>query len=325
MAKSDNMLSLLWLLYARRRMTAAQIAKELEISVRTVYRYIDSLSASGVPIIADSGHDGGYCLAPGFRATPFFFDPLEVSALFHATKFAQTAGYPYSDVLNRVLIKLQRTLAPDQITHLEKHLMGMEVIPYRRGGAVEPWLGILIESVAQSKTVEMWYHKPESEEAEWRRIDPYGLAFSTGVWYLAGYCHTRKAMRTFRVDRIQALQESDQTFSRPGDFSLQDFFSETPITQRAVQSPLQPVRVEGSPWSISALCDHWFFRPYVVESHRTGALLQVPADSGFDEAAFYLAAYGNSIQIQEPDELRAKIAQLCYSWGKHFEQNCPLD
>ncbi|MCL5014206.1 MAG: YafY family transcriptional regulator [Firmicutes bacterium] len=324
MAKSDNMLSLLWLLYARERMTAAQLAEELEISIRTVYRYIDSLCASGVPIISDSGHDGGYRLAPGFRGTPLFFDPGEVSALFHATKFAQNSGYPYTDVLDQALRKLQRTLAPGQMAHLEKHVMGFEVVPYLRGGSVEPWLGILEESVAQSRTVNMLYQKLNAEEPEWRQVEPYGLAFSAGVWYLAAFCRSRRALRTFRVDRIQNLNPTDAVFTRPADFSVQDYFSDKQMRERIEREPHSPVRVEGTPWAIASLCDHWFLRLCVLEQERTRVILRIPTVR-LDEAALYLISYGDSIQIIEPNLLRQRMATLCYAWGKHFEQNGDVD
>lgn len=73
MSKMVNMLSILWLLKTRKQLTAKELAEELEISIRTVYRYIDALCASGVPIIADAGHNGGYSLLNEFTKAPLFF------------------------------------------------------------------------------------------------------------------------------------------------------------------------------------------------------------------------------------------------------------
>ena len=82
MSKADNMLAILWLLKSEKKMTAKQLSDELEIHIRTVYRYIDSLCASGVPIVSDSGHNGGYSLLHNFTKAPLFFDLVEQRRLF---------------------------------------------------------------------------------------------------------------------------------------------------------------------------------------------------------------------------------------------------
>lgn len=301
-------------------MTAAQIAEELEISARTVYRYIDSLCASGVPIIADSGHEGGYRLTSGFRGMPLFFEPHEVSAIFHATQFAQRSGYPYSDILGQALTKLQRTLSPYQIGQLEKHVVGFGVVQNLKGGSVERWLGILEESVAECQTVDILYHKLEADEPELRRVDPYGLAFSDGAWYLAVYCHTRQALRDFRVDRIRYISLTGDSFERPDSFSVSDHFSDRRMIEWIEGQPLIHARIVGKTWAIGALCDHWFLRLCLVEQHRTEVHLRVPIEA-IDEVAEYLIPYGDSIQVAEPDELRDKIVTLYNAWGKHFQEN----
>ncbi len=105
MAKWDNMLAILWQLKSKKQVTAIQLADSLEISVRTVYRYIDALCASGVPIIAEPGHHGGYYLPEAFSGTPLFFENTELKALTHATLFAESAGYPFGHKLKRALEK----------------------------------------------------------------------------------------------------------------------------------------------------------------------------------------------------------------------------
>ena len=103
MAKSDNLVAILAMLRSRDRMTAAQIAEELEVDVRTVYRYIDALSMSGAPIVAEPGPNGGYGLLESFRDAPLFFTQAERTALAHAGLFARSAGYPYSKDLEAAL------------------------------------------------------------------------------------------------------------------------------------------------------------------------------------------------------------------------------
>ena len=87
------MMAILWMLNSGRKITAKQISEKLEINIRTVYRYIDALSTSGVPIISDTGHNGGYTLLNNFIESPLLFDVEEQTALFHAAAFAEEAGY----------------------------------------------------------------------------------------------------------------------------------------------------------------------------------------------------------------------------------------
>lgn len=105
MPKNDHMLSILWMLNSGEKLTAKQIAEKLEIHIRTVYRYIDALCASGVPIISDAGHNGGYSLLHNFIKSPLLFSMEEKKALLHAAQFAQEAGYPLSEALEQATSK----------------------------------------------------------------------------------------------------------------------------------------------------------------------------------------------------------------------------
>ena len=121
MSKADNMLAILWLLKSEKKMTAKQLSDELEIHIRTVYRYIDSLCASGVPIVSDSGHNGGYSLLHNFTKAPLFFDLVEQKALIHAAKFAQEAGYPFGDALHQAITKLKTYTNKEQLSQINRH------------------------------------------------------------------------------------------------------------------------------------------------------------------------------------------------------------
>jgi len=128
MPKNDNMLAILWLLNSGVKITAKQISENLEINIRTVYRYIDALCVSGVPIIADTGHNGGYCLLNNFIRAPLLFDIEEQKALLHAAVFAKEAGYPFGEALNNATEKLKMYSSQEQKSVLNRHLAGFEVI-----------------------------------------------------------------------------------------------------------------------------------------------------------------------------------------------------
>ncbi|UQZ85084.1 HTH domain protein [Paenibacillus konkukensis] len=215
MSKADNMLAILWLLKDRKRVTAKQLAEELEIHIRTVYRYIDALCASGVPIIADSGHNGGYSLLGQFNEAPLFFDMTEQKALIHAAVFAQESGYPFGEALQKAVGKLKMYTSEEQLQEINKHLIGFDVIQPPADRSREPCLQELESSVAEGCTMEIQYAKTSMLAAEQRRVDPYGLVYWKGKWYIVGFCHLRGDVRSFRVDRIRALTRTDARFARP--------------------------------------------------------------------------------------------------------------
>lgn len=322
MPKADNMLAVLWLLQSRSRLTAAEIAEELEISVRTVYRYIDALCMSGVPIIAEAGHEGGYSLSATFRRTPLFFEADESKALFHAAQFARRAGYPFGETLDKALAKLEQNAPPSQNEYVERHTDGFGVVSPPRGGEVGPWLGLLADAVANCQTLHVLYHKANASVAQWRTVDPYGLAFDSGLWYLAVFCHERQAMRDFRVDRIIDVQVTDQNFHRPSDFSVEQYFSIQEMVREIQQGPLSMVVIHGSGPAIQSICDHWFMRYCTKERGHGQVTLHVNAQTE-ERIAGFLLSYGTEIEIIEPATMREELARLARAWAEHHHRVPP--
>jgi predicted DNA-binding transcriptional regulator YafY len=320
MAKADNMLAILWLLRAQRRMTAAQLAEALEISERTVYRYIDSLCASGVPVIADLGPDGGYSLAANFQGAPLFFEPTELSAIFHAAQFAREAGYPHSQALESATTKVRQNLTPEQLEYIARHTDAFRFVPLPRGGPVQPWLPQLESAVADSTTVRIWYQKPDQAEAEERVVDPYGVVYSVGLWHMLGLCHGRQAIRQFRVDRIRGLERTEQRFRRPADFRLETYFSDEWLKARLTTGPFTEVHLQGRPEVIAMLADHWYIRYCILEQAVSTLRLQMDP-RGLTQLPAILLTHGTGIKVISPEGLRLEIIALATQWLEHHRQN----
>lgn len=323
MAKADNLLAVLWLLRSRRKMTAGQLAEALETSVRTVYRYIDALCASGVPVIADTGPDGGYSLPENFRGAPLFFEPTELVALFQAADFAREGGHPHSEALGNALEKIRRTLAPEQSDLVARHTAAFRVEPPRRGRPAGPWLASLETAVADSETVRIAYKKPADQVPEDRTIDPYGIFYRNGFWYLIAHCHARQDLREFRVDRIQGLTPTGARFSRPDGFDLGEYMTISDMAEQTAQSPPVLMRLEGEPSAIASACDHHYFRRFVVEHHPREALFRIDR-LGVSWFYGYLLGFGRTIRILEPDWLRADLRRLAQDCLEHHVDPEPI-
>jgi predicted DNA-binding transcriptional regulator YafY len=319
-AKADSLLAILWLLRSRGKMTAPALAETLEISVRTVYRYIDALAASGVPIIAETGPDGGYSLPPEFRSTPLFFEPAELVALFGAARFAQAGGYPYADALMTALAKVERNLTPVQQAELARHQTVLGVAAADRGGPVAPWLADLESAAAAGATVEMTYQKPGATVAENRQVDPYLVFHRAGYWYLVGYCHLRGDLREFRVDRIQALRRTGGTFARPEGFRAEEYLGDDWIAADLAAGPLTEVHLAGDPLSIGSLCEHWYLKHCLVRREERAAWFRVPP-GGMANLPGHVLSYGTSVTVVAPASLRQAVIERAREWLAHHEQS----
>ena len=192
MAKNGNMLAILWMLNSGTKITAKQIAEKLEINIRTVYRYIDSLCESGVPIISDSGQNGGYTLLNNFIQSPLVFDLEEQKALLHAAVFAKEAGYPFSESLNKATQKLKSYSNREQENMLNRHLTGFEVISREIGPSVRKTLKELEAAIANEYSVEIEYRSNREKQPVIRVIDPYGMLYWNNKWYTVGLCKSNK-------------------------------------------------------------------------------------------------------------------------------------
>ncbi|BAU28406.1 putative DNA-binding transcriptional regulator YafY [Aneurinibacillus soli] len=319
MSKADHMLSILWMLKTKKRMTAKQIAEALEIHIRTVYRYIDALCASGVPIISESGHNGGYCLLDHFTETPLFFDMNEQKALIHAARFAQEAGYPFSDVLDGAISKLKRYTNQEQLHEIHRHSIGFDVIHAPSDPALETILKELEISVANNYTLTIEYQTGYGTSITTRNIDPYGLIYWRGKWYIAAYCHLRLEIRSFRVDRIRALSRTIEVFKRPADFSVRRFFLENISFQSDQKESLISVRIQGNPQAINDLCEHWFLGHAIVERSVNHIHAKLTEQAILSYVPHFLLQYGTSIRVLEPPLLKEKLVTVTSTLLQHYQ------
>ncbi|GKV54061.1 hypothetical protein NCCP2222_00080 [Sporosarcina sp. NCCP-2222] len=223
----DNMLAILWMLRSSEKITAQQIAEKLELNIRTVYRYIDTLSTSGVPIVSEPGHHGGYSLVDHFKEAPLFFDAEEQTSLIHAARFAQEAGYYGGDALQRAMEKLRNYVNEKQEKQINMYASTLEVMKGYGYHSTESSLKDLELAVANCLSVTIQYPVKDNGLPLDRLIDPYKVIFWNSRWYIIGFCHLRQQNRSFRVDRIQSLTVTDRSFSMPKDFSPQTFLWKT--------------------------------------------------------------------------------------------------
>ncbi|WP_312650165.1 helix-turn-helix transcriptional regulator [Aminipila sp.] len=319
MAKDDNMLAILWMLNSGVKMTAKQISQKLEINIRTVYRHIDALCASGVPIISAPGHNGGYSLLNNFIRSPLLFDMEEKKALLHAAVFAKEAGYPLSEALGNATAKLKMYSNQEQESILNHHLAGFEVMSRMVIPSIRPILAELEQAVANEFSVEIDYRTGREEQSKKRVIDPYGMVYWNNKWYIVAFCHLRNEIRSFRVERILRIKRTQIIFKRPEAFSARKFFMKNLLPNLVGKEGLISLIIGGRSEALDELCMHWFLGHHLKERTSNQAIFLFEEKSIQLYVPYFLLSYGKSIQIIEPQSLKERLVAIASELMEYYQ------
>jgi predicted DNA-binding transcriptional regulator YafY len=216
---STRLLTVLELLQTYKQMNGAELARRLEVDVRSIRRYIVMLQDMGIPIEAERGPYGAYQLMRGYKLPPLMFTDAEAIAVTLGLLAIRAYGFPVSiAAVEGALAKTERVL-PDKLHHQARALQESITIriPSPPPQPQNEHVAELSSAALEGQTVLLSYRSWKSEETQ-RKFDPYGIVLNNGCWYTSGYCHLRQDLRTFRIDRIITLETSDGSFERPADF-----------------------------------------------------------------------------------------------------------
>jgi predicted DNA-binding transcriptional regulator YafY len=224
------------MLQRRGTLKAGILAEELGVSERTIHRYMGMLDEMGVPIYSERGPYGGFSLVRGYKLPPLVFTPEEATVLYLGAELVKDIwGMSYHDAAVAATAKLDNVLPDPLHEEVDQARRGLVVTGWMRRdyGPWAPILDDLRRCVAHRRQVRLGYRSFHQEVTQ-RTVDPYALALQWGNWYLAGYCHLRDGLRTFRIDRIQHVEATGETFQVPADFDarrhLQHMTREQPAT-----------------------------------------------------------------------------------------------
>lgn len=203
--KLDRLLGITMELMTKRRVTATELSSQFEVSVRTIYRDIEWINQSGIPVVSFSGNDGGFELMNGFFLTKQHFSIDDFSLIYNLLKSAESAvsGHKFTSLINK-LGSLQPALLNEE---------RQDKIIFHISASEEEKLLVfpLMEAVDQSKRIYLTYSNA-SDQVSSRKIEPINLLWERGVWYLDGYCLSRKERRYFRLSRMTNLEVLDEPF-----------------------------------------------------------------------------------------------------------------
>lgn len=217
---ASRLLSILMLLQARGRASARELAAEFEVSVRTIHRDIDQLSAAGIPVYAERGRSGGFALLDGYRTRLTGLTQPEAEALFLAGLPGPAAQLGLADMLSAARLKLLAAL-PAHVQPGAERIAArfhLDPAPWFRAGDPQTCLQSIAQAVWNNTTLRLRYRAAGQADTRVMRVLPLGLVLKAGSWYLVA--QNGKATRTYRVANVEGAEATGESFVRPKNFNL---------------------------------------------------------------------------------------------------------
>lgn len=310
--RAGRLLSILILLQMRGRVSAEELSREFEVSVRTIYRDIDQLSAAGVPVYAERGRAGGFALHEGYRTRLTGFTPAEAEALLLAGAGGAARDLGVGAEAAAAQLKLLASLPSDAGASAQRVAQRFHLDPvawYQRLAPIGI-LPILASAVWSDRRVRIGYESWKATVT--RDLSPLGLVLKGGVWYLVALAD-QTTPRTYRVSNIQGLDVLDETFRRPARFNLaRHWAASTQDFEARLMSRRAVVRL--SPAGLRLLRD---VSPAAEEAAKAKGRpcrpagwirAEIPVES-LDQATLQLLRLGAEVEVLSPPELRAELAR----------------
>ncbi|MEV0741813.1 YafY family protein [Streptomyces sp. NPDC050549] len=305
--KADRLVATLLLLQARGRVTAREVARELEVSERTARRDLEALGAAGIPVYAQRGRGGGWRLVGGARTDLTGLTEREIEALFLAVGPPST-----SPELRSALRKLMRAM-PEPMRPQAEAAAGSVVVDVQdwsrtEEGAGGPHRHTLERAILDREQIRLGY-APSGRARTERTVHPLGLVSKAGRWYLVAGDGTRDGLRTFRLSRIDRATTTGEPAIRPEGFELAAAWRE--LTQE-MELRMSSVTLRGrvDPEVLPLLGELFGGRLCVGEEQTCGRVGFTAEGPSIQVLAARLAGLGDRVEVLEPPEARDALARL---------------
>lgn len=310
-----RVLTVLELLQSYERMTGAELARRLEVDVRTVRNYIQTLTDLGIPVEAERGRYGAYRLRSGYKLPPLIFTEDEALALTLSLLMARTGGpATTAPAIEGVLAKVERVLPASTRARIQAV---EQTVAFESDDALAapsgPAVMILSSAITHGQRVCLHYRSSEGEVTR-RAFDPYGIAHHQGRWYTIGYCHLRQGQRLFRLDRIIHIETASETFPPRVDFPALE------AVQRALASVPREWQVEV--WLQTTLAEvrRRLRQPTPFFEEENGGVLFRVDVADLPWMARLLAGLGTPFVVLHPPELRDVLTQYARTLASYAER-----
>jgi predicted DNA-binding transcriptional regulator YafY len=324
--RASRLVNLLLLLQSRGGLTAAELARELEVSVRTVHRDVEELSAAGVPIFAERGPLGGIRLVDGYRTRLTGMTADEAEALFLAGLPGPAAQLGLGTVVAAAQLKVMAALPPELRSRASRIVQRfhLDATGWFQAEEAIPHLATLSAAVWDGRAVRISYERGGGPVE--RTVGPLGLVLKGGVWYVVGA--TEGQIRTYRASRVVEATRLDEPVERPEGFDLAAYWTESSAAyERDAPTIEVVVRIaQEQAWRIADV--------YGRAALDTAERLDEPVDGWLrlrlkvswpDEVATRLLSIGPSLEVLEPADVRDRVIAIAGRVVERYRDSTPVE
>lgn len=302
--RADRLLSILLLIQNHGKITSRQLAEKLEVSERTICRDMEALSAAGVPVFAERGSNGGWCLSEGYRTTLTGMKTGEILSLLlsNPSNLLDDLG-----IRNDFEVAFQKLLAESPVTiqqdaDIVRQRIHIDGAGWHQSNESFPYLTTVQEAVWKTQKLYIQYQR-EKDIVE-RIVNPLGLVAKRSIWYVVA--EIEGEFRTYRVSRLVDARIVEESFERPHNFNLAQYWEQS-TEQFKMSLPRYSARVRMIETVLPRFASQPYARVNHIRSTKNGLL---DADIEFetlDSACQIILSFGACLEVLAPNELRNKV------------------
>ena len=286
------------------------LASELEVVRRTVYRDLDALMLAGFPVVSEK-RDGRvyYRFLETFRLGDVPFTPDEILALaFGEDLLRVLEGTVFHDSIRSALAKIRAGLSPELSAYLARLGESFRVLPgpHKSYAHLRETIQTLNEAVLDQRTVRMRYRTGATGAESTRELDPYRIWYRGGGLYAVGHDHKSGELRTFAVDRIQRLEATDAHFEVAPDFDFEAYIGGS---FGVIAEPATAVRILFEPRWASYVAERTWHPSQQLEQREDGRVLLSMQVGGTAELRTWILSFGDGAEVLEPEALRLAVLE----------------
>jgi predicted DNA-binding transcriptional regulator YafY len=325
--RASRLVTLLLLLQTRGRMTADALAAELGVSVRTIYRDVEALHLSGVPLYGEAGRDGGYRLVDGYRTRLTGLTRDEAAALWLMALPGPAGELGLGEAAATATVKVKAALGSDLRLRVDDAQQRLHVDP--TGWYAEPveagFLGEVADAVWRQRRLHVRYRRWKAPSEVERAVEPLGLVLKGGRWYMVAQAAGGPAPRTYRVSELLDARPTGEHFDRPADFDLARFWRGY-LADFEARRHRDRARIRLSPRGVPRLTH--LMEPAVGRAMAESAgppeadgwvTATIPIES-IDHAHEQLLRLGAEVEVLAPRELRDRLARTAAEMANRYHR-----